>query len=462
MWIRFLKTIGKHQEGACADLDETVARAWIDAGQAVALPEDPVQRAAAIAVAQLQPLIEQRTQQTQQEVRTAATAHGTARPNVRSTGGMEFNTLEPVRGGSEVEKRRGPGNYFRSVVLSLAYHDEEAHRALTTPWDQGGYGCSRAMTEGSGPAGGYSTPVAYESAMFEVAAEQSIIVPGATEVPLAARETQWPALNQFTSPSSGQTAMYGGIQVYRKGENKQRTETDPKLTKVTLAAQDLTAYTEISRDLVQDSSVSIDGTVTRLIGGAIGWREDWESINGTGAGQFLGYINAPCSLLISRNTPGHIKYQDVFTMRTRMLPGAQDPCWIVHPYALYDIETLQDPSSRFIFMANAYVGSAPGTMAGGGITYKPAGTLLGWPIYTSEKVPQLGNLGDLALVDRKKYLIGRRSGLEIGLSEHFKFDTDEIAIRAKVRNDGQPWLKAPIYLADGSGSNQVSAFVVLQ
>lgn len=102
--------------------------------------------------------------------------------------------------------------------------------------------------------------------------------------------------------------------------------------------------------------------------------------------------------------------------------------------------------------------------------FKPAGYLLGDPVFLSEKVPApstnvnttsnvYGPLGELLYVDAKSYWIGRRSGLEIGLSEHFKFDTDQLAIRAKIRNDGKPGQLAPIYLADGV--NQVSGIVTL-
>jgi HK97 family phage major capsid protein len=243
-----------------------------------------------------------------------------------------------------------------------------------------------------------------------------------------------------------------------------RTESNLSFKKIKMLAQDLTAYTTLSRDLIQDSTVSIDSYAVRMIGGAIGWREDWESINGNGAGQMLGYLNSPAVLLIARNTSSHIKYQDVFTMKTRFMAGAQSPCWIVHPYALYDIETLVDPSGRFIYISGGTLlqGASPTMPAPGSIQYKPAGYLLGWPIYTSEKVPQLGTQGDLSLIDRKCYWFGRRAGLEVGLSEHFLFDQDELAIRAKVRNDGKPGLLAPVYLADGSGTNQVSSFVVLQ
>ena len=339
-----------------------------------------------------------------------------------------------VPGSQQIDRiRSGPQDFVKNVVLALGCPDPElartAHTKLVTPWDEGGYGSQRNMAEGAGATGGYATPVVYETQFFEVAGEQEVIVPYADERPLGARQVEWPALNQYTAPTAGQSAMYGGVQVYRKGEAKQRTETDLSLKKIQMLAQDLTALTELSRDLVFDAP-GIDSYIVRMIGGAIGWREDWESIQGNGAGQFLGIVNSPAMLLVDRNTNSEILYQDVFAMKTRLLGQARDACWLCHPYTLYQIETLQDPANHFIFLPNATVVGMPGynVTAGGAATYRPAGTLLGWPIYTSEKVPALGNACDLMLIDRKMYWVGRRSGLEIGLSEHFLFDTDQIAI----------------------------------
>lgn len=460
MWIELIKDVGEHKAGKFIEVDETIGRSYIGAGLAKDGGDGPD-------VVIFQRAIDTFRTEMRGMVESTAAAINAATEGIRTrpadVAGVQFNSIEA--GESSVDRRRGPGHYLRNVVNSLAYGDQEAHAELTKPWEEGGYGVqlrgTRAMVEGQGSAGGYTTPVLYESAMFRVAAQQEIIIPEATVVPLGAREVQWPALNQYSAPSSGQSAFFGGMQVYRKGETKQRTEVDLSLKYVKLIAQDLTAYTEISRDYIQDSMVSVDGLVTEQMGRAIGWREDYESYNGNGIGQMLGIMNAPATLAVSRNTSSHIKYQDIFTMMTRLW-NAESPCWITHKYAISEIYQLQDGSGRFMFIPNAYAGQGgAGAEAGGGITFKLAGTLLGIPLFTSEWAPQLGSEGDLALIDRKKFLVGRRSGLEIGLSEHFKFDTDEIAIRAKIRNDGQPWLKAPMYLADGSGSNQVSSFVVL-
>jgi HK97 family phage major capsid protein len=473
MWIRFTRTIEGTavKENTFADVEEAIAKNYVALAVAENAPEDPATRAAAIVMAQMAPLVAAQGQHartaaaaaTAAVVRPATVTGGTAAADHAAGRGLDIGDGRITPGMAQRDKTRGPGDYIRNVINALGCPDVEvkqrAHTSLIQPFDEGGYGCRRTMTEGGGVSAGYSTPVVYEQQFQQYAAEQQVILPYCEEKPLAAREVWWPALDQYAAPAAGQSSMFGGVQVYRKGETQHRTSTALALRKIGMNAQDLTAYATLSRDLVQDSEIAIDGYVVQQIGGAIGWREDWESINGTGVGQLLGFQNSPAYLFVTRHTSGSIVYQDIFTMKTRLFGQASMPAWITHPYSVYDIETLVDPSGRFIFVPNAYVsGGAPV----GGVTVKMAGTLLGYPLITTEKVPVLGTAGDLSLIDRKSYWFGRRGGVEIGLSEHFLFDQDELAIRCKSRNDGKPGMIQPIYLADGTQANQVSAFVGLQ
>ena len=45
---------------------------------------------------------------------------------------------------------------------------------------------------------------------------------------------------------------------------------------------------------------------------------------------------------------------------------------------------------------------------------RPQGTLLGFPVYVSEKVPVLGSPGDVSLVDPSQYGYAKRHGLKLG------------------------------------------------
>jgi HK97 family phage major capsid protein len=443
MWIRLLKVVGEHKVGDFLDVDEATSRAYVAAGLAEDGGNGPEHHLMRTAMAEFRAEMAGIVKGTADTIRQTTQELARNRPSV----------IEP--GEAEADRTRGVGDYLRNVVTALDGSQEPearqaAHERLTKV-----YGCKRGMAEGAGSTGGYSTPVLYEQQMFKVAAEQGVLTPDAREVPLGAREVEWPALDQYQVPTAGQSAVFGGVKVYRKTESAQRTASQPALSKVKLVANDLTAYTEFSRDLLADNTAALDSAVPELVGQAIGWREDWEGLNGNGSGQFLGMYNAPCTIQVTRNTSSRIKYVDVVTILSRLLPMSMNSPklrWIAHPYTIPELLQIQDPAGRYIFLQY----QTPGE---GTINPSPKWYMLGIPVKFTEKAPTLGNAGDLSLADADKYLVGRRSGLEIGLSEHFKFDTDQVAIRAKLRNDGQPWLKKAITLADGT--NTASGFVVL-
>jgi HK97 family phage major capsid protein len=140
--------------------------------------------------------------------------------------------------------------------------------------------------------------------------------------------------------------------------------------------------------------------------------------------------------------------------------------WITHLTTLTELQAIQVSSGVYVYQPNALISQAmtpaiigQSSYDAGSKTVRPMGTLLGWPVYISEKLPTLGNTGDLNLVCPSQYGMARRAGLEVGLSEHFYFSTDRIAYRFKMRHDGRSLWRAAYLQADGSQS--VSPFVTL-
>ena len=450
MWIELTSQVGEHKPGQFLDVDEAQARAYIAAGLAKDAGDGPDKIILQRSMETLRGTLSEFTRGVAAEIQDCAREFTrSARPNY-----LETNQMEGVD-----RDTRSPGDFLRSIIFTGSNDDDEksaAKQRLLTPWREGGYGVSRALNEGTGSAGGFTTPTIYEQEFFRIAGEEGVLAPAARQVPLGNRTVEWPALDQYGAGSTGNSTMFGGVKVYRKRESDQRTPTQPAFSKIALNAIDLTAYTEISRDLVMDSTINIDALTIELIGGAVGFREDYECLLGSGSGEFQGIMGSTATLAVTRNTASTIKYQDVFGMYKRLLPRCMaSPAlrWIIHPYSLDALFTLQDASGRFALVP--YPTAGPEGALQGKLVYR----LLGIPVMVSEKLPAIGTAGDLLLADPGCYLLGRRSGLEIGLSEHFKFDTDQLAIRAKIRNDGEPWLRKYVTLMDNTST--LSAFVYL-
>jgi HK97 family phage major capsid protein len=65
------------------------------------------------------------------------------------------------------------------------------------------------------------------------------------------------------------------------------------------------------------------------------------------------------------------------------------------------------------------------------------------------------------LADLSAYLLFQSKGLEIGYSEHYRFNRAQGTFRFFQRVDGKPWLRSAITLSDPQGSFTVSPFVYL-
>ncbi|HYV40099.1 MAG TPA: phage major capsid protein, partial [Gemmataceae bacterium] len=131
-------------------------------------------------------------------------------------------------------------------------------------------------------------------------------------------------------------------------------------------------------------------------------------------------------------------------------PGwnANNTVWAIHPTVIVKLYTMTGntgTSANAIFLDNA--------------RQKPTMTLFGIPIVVSEKLPALGTLGDVLLMDLRHYLVGDRQMVEIAYSEHFKFQNNQSAWRFVARVDGQPWIRSAVTLSDASST--LSPFVGL-
>ena len=106
--------------------------------------------------------------------------------------------------------------------------------------------------------------------------------------------------------------------------------------------------------------------------------------------------------------------------------------------------------------------STPGIWLGGynanPVADAPPVTIFGRPVYFTEKVPKLGTVGDISLIDLSYYLIGDRQAMSVMASEHFAFQNDQTAYRIIERVDGRPWLQTALTPHNNSTST-LSAYV---
>ncbi len=315
-----------------------------------------------------------------------------------------------------------------------------------TQWITGARG-QKDMVESIGASGGFLVFPEFRAELLSVVYEDNPIRSRATVMPMRAAQITLPTLDQ-TGTTAGQTRQHGGIVASWTPEAGQKSETQPSIRQITLAAHKLVCYTEASDELLADSAISLAALLSgeKGYGGAIKWEEEYTFLRGSGAGEPQGVIGHAGTKTIARTTAAHIEIDDIFALLAGHTGGGS-PMWSIQRGAMAEIFGLNGPSGNpsYVFIDNARDGL-------------PA-RLFGYPIQWTEKLPALGTEGDILLADWSSYLIGDRQLTTIDSSMHYRFQYDLTSWRAVHRVGGQPWLSAVITLADGSTT--ISPFVTL-
>jgi HK97 family phage major capsid protein len=310
---------------------------------------------------------------------------------------------------------------------------------------------SDEMTEGSDADGGALIPPEFRTTLLQNALEASIIRGRALTIPMATNTISIPAINETTHANS---SFFGGITPKKPAEAGQKTATKPKVGKVTLTLHKLIGLAYVTDELLEDSPMSLEAILTSLFGQAIAFQADDDYINGSGAGEPLGLLKSACVVEQAAETSQTtltVVSQNVLKMWSRMYPAGQaNAIWLIN-------------NDVFPAIAGMTIGSytAAWIPPATGLSGPMFGTLLGRPMFMTEKCQTLGYPGDIILVDPTQYLIGQKGSgaVQSATSIHLRFDYDEVAFRFVMRHDGQCWWTSA--LTPAHSSNTLSPVVTL-
>lgn len=298
--------------------------------------------------------------------------------------------------------------------------------------------------------GGFLIPEEFRAELLRVALETAIVRPRARVIPMASLRVALPMLDSTTNASS----VFGGVIAYWTEEAAALTASDPTFGKVVLEAKKLTAYSELPNELGDDSAISLEAFVGEAFPQAVAWYEDAAFLAGTGSGEPLGALAAGNTAMVavakeSGQAADTIVWQNIIKMYARMLPASlARAVWVVSPDTFPELATMAlsvGTGGSAVWLNNGVDG--------------PPMTILGRPVVVSEKVPALGNQGDISFVDFGYYLIGDRMAMSAMTSPHVKFANDITAYRVIERVDGRPWIQSAITPKNSSAT--LSPFVTL-
>ena len=310
-------------------------------------------------------------------------------------------------------------------------------------------------SEGVGADGGFAVPPEWRSEIMALVSPEDSLLNMTDQMPVSGNSITFP-IDETTSHQST-----GGILAYWDSEAAAMTASKPNLKDLTVKTSRLTALVPVTEELMEDAS-AMGAYVQRKAGEKMNFKVTDAIINGTGVGQPLGIINAPCLVSVAKEgsqAASTVRGPNLIKMVARMpAESYARSVWLIN----------QDVYP-FLLAAGVAVVDAAGTTAQGvgpiwaapnGLSQTPYGTILGRPIVVTEACPTVGDVGDIILADMSKYLsVVKTGGIRSDVSMHFYFDQNISAFRFVMRMNGQPWLSAPI--ARKSGSNTLSHFVAI-
>jgi HK97 family phage major capsid protein len=230
------------------------------------------------------------------------------------------------------------------------------------------------------------------------------------------------------------TAMGNDIKVPRQSTFSQATataegaqfgESEPTFASFTLRAHKYGTLLQVSRELLEDSGIDLEGFLGRQFGTALGTAVNAVLTTGTGTVQPNGIVTASAA-----GKTGGTGVSGAFT--------ADNLIDLAHSV---DSAVARQPGVGFM-MARATLGAVRKLKddAGQYIYVPGVGTpdsLLGFRVIENPNVPAVATSAKSVLFgDFSSYHIRQVGGVEIARSDQFAFDQDLVTFRATIRLDG--------------------------
>lgn len=372
---------------------------------------------------------------------------------------------------------KGFGQFLQSVA-SAAYHPHATDKRLKWVGDKQSLAVASGMSESVPSDGGFLVQYDFISEILrrmysigQIAARIRTIEIGAN-----ANGIKIPAIDE-TSRATG--SRWGGVQAYWQAEASSATASKPKLRLMELDLKKIIGLVYATDELLQDAA-ALESIINQALPEELSFVREDSIINGTGAGQPQGLLNATALITVAKETgqqAATIVFENVQKMWARMYaPSRRNAIWLVDQSVEPQLNSMAinvGTGGLPVYMppgtfASGLVGSPAtantGAGAGGGLggeagTFNTSGTLLGRPVFTYEYGAALGSVGDIMLIDPTQYVGITKGGINAAQSMHVKFLTDEMTYRFTYRFDGQPiWHAA---LTPKSGSSTWSPYITL-
>ncbi len=314
---------------------------------------------------------------------------------------------------------------------------------------------SSGAEESTPSLGGFLVQKDFGTDIIKKAHDTAMVFNKVRKIPISANSNglKIPFIDE-TSRANG--SRWGGIRAYWLEEGGTKTDSKPKFGLLELSLKKLIGLCYATDELLQDAS-ALGAVITEGFAEEIGFKLDDAMLNGTGAGQPLGILNAACLVTVAKETGQTAKtiiWENIKKMYAQMWPRSLvNGGWLINQNCWTELMNMSIPTGT---------GGIPVWLPANLAQGRPNSTLMGMPVMAVEQCQTLGTKGDVYLADWTQYLAITKGALQSASSIHVKFTTDEMTFRFIYRVDGQPiWNNSMTPYKDASTSKPVSPFLAL-
>lgn len=299
--------------------------------------------------------------------------------------------------------------------------------------------------ESIGAIGGFTVPIQYSTELFQLATPMSLFLGRCKRYTMTGKQLLVPAID-YSLGGSGASPYLGGMSAAWVAENVGFTQESAKVRQIEFNANMLAGYTQSSRTLLADSSIALGQALTGLMAQAIAFNCDYTFFKGTGNAQPKGMTVSSACKTFTRGTwaTAGLLLADLALADSYLIPELEgEAIWVVPPSFKSKLYTLNDASSRVVFLPNF----PNATQGPAGI--RPKMAVFGKDLFWSQLPTSSGTAGDVNLLIPSLYGIALRDEIEIGVSEHYAWTTNLLTWRFMFRGDGQSLLNTYLTLQNG-------------
>lgn len=274
----------------------------------------------------------------------------------------------------------------------------------------------RALSKGTATAGGNTVPTTFNGRLWEHLIETATLLRGGATV--------W-TTNSGENIDQPITTSHGAAAAV--AEAGTLAGTDPAFSKRTLGAFKFGQLILLSKELVEDTGVDIEGYIARAAGWGLGNAFGQKLVVGVGSTEPTGIFNNT-TLGVTSGTgvagvPTFDNLIDLLYSVTTVYRNRPSTGWLIKDSTASTLRKIKDTTNQYIWQPSVVAGQPD--------------RLLGYPIYTDPYVAATGvNNKSVAFGDLSAYVVRVVNGVRFERSDEFKFDTDQIAYRAILRGDG--------------------------